>query len=57
MLQFAHPPRLKKFPRLLHLSNNDMESECLTSEGLIHPGLKPAQTSDLTLISQVSVDP
>ena len=34
-----------------------MESECLTSEGLIHPGLKPAQTSDLTLISQVSVDP
>ena len=31
-LEFANPPRLRKFPRLLDLSNNDMESECLTSE-------------------------
>ena len=31
-LEFANPPRLRKFPRLLDLTNNDMESECLTSE-------------------------
>ena len=31
-LQFANTPRLRKFPRMLDLTNNDMESECLTSE-------------------------
>ena len=31
-LEFANPPRLRKFPRMLELTNNDMESECLTSE-------------------------
>ena len=29
-LEFANSPRLRKLPRLLDLSNNDMESECLT---------------------------
>ena len=27
-LELANPPRLRKFPRLLNLTNNDMESEC-----------------------------
>ena len=31
-LGFANPLRLRTFPRLLDLTNNDMESECLTSE-------------------------
>ena len=31
-LELANPPRLIKFPTLLDLTNNDMESECLTSE-------------------------
>ena len=31
-LEFSNPPRLRKFPRLLDLTNNDIESECLTSE-------------------------
>ena len=31
-LDFANLPKLRKFPRLLDLSNNDMESECLASE-------------------------
>ena len=31
-LEFANPPRLRKVARLLDLTNNDMESECLTSE-------------------------
>ena len=31
-LEFANPLRLRKFPRLLDLNNNDMESECATSE-------------------------
>ena len=31
-LEFANPPRIIKFPALLDLTNNDMESECLTSE-------------------------
>ena len=31
-LEFANPPRLRKFPRMLDLNNNDMERECLTSE-------------------------
>ena len=30
-LEFANPPRLKNFPRLLDLANNDLENECLTS--------------------------
>ena len=29
-LEFSNPSRLRKFPRLLDLTNNDMESECLT---------------------------
>ena len=31
-LEFENPPRLRKFPRLLDLTNNGMKSECLTSE-------------------------
>ena len=31
-LEFANPLRFRTFPRLLDLTNNDMESECLTSE-------------------------
>ena len=31
-LEFANPPRSRKFPRLLDVTNNNMESECLTSE-------------------------
>ena len=31
-LESANPPRLRKFPRMLDLTNNDMDSECLTSE-------------------------
>ena len=31
-LKFANPPRLRKFCRMLDLTNNDMERECLTSE-------------------------
>ena len=31
-LEFANPPRLRKFPRLPDVTNNDMESELLTSE-------------------------
>ena len=31
-LEFANSPRLRKFPKLLDLTINDMESECLTSE-------------------------
>lgn len=30
-LEFANSPRLRKFHRLLDLSNNDMKSESLTS--------------------------
>ena len=30
-LEFANPPRLRKFPRLLDLANNDLENQCLTS--------------------------
>ena len=40
-LEFANPPRLRKIPRLLDLSNNDMESKCLTSQQ--NAGLNPAQ--------------
>ena len=32
VLQLANTPRLSKFRRMLDLTNNDMESECLTSE-------------------------
>lgn len=31
-LEFANPPRLRKFPRLLDQTNSEIESECLTSE-------------------------
>ena len=31
-LEFAKPPRLRKFSIMLDLTNNDMKSECLTSE-------------------------
>ena len=31
-LDFANPPRLRKFPRLLDMTNNDMEIECMTLE-------------------------
>ena len=31
-LEFANRPRLRKFSRLLDLTNNDIESECLNSE-------------------------
>ena len=31
-LEFANSPRLRKFPRLLDLGNNDVKSECLTTE-------------------------
>ena len=31
-LEFANPPTLRKFPRLLDLINNDIESEFLTSK-------------------------
>ena len=33
VLQFANSPRLRKLPRFLNLSNNDMQSESLT---LVH---------------------
>ena len=29
-LEFANHSKLRKFPRLLDLINNDMENECLT---------------------------
>ena len=31
-LKFANPLKLRTFPRLLDLTNSDMENECLTSE-------------------------
>ena len=51
-LEFANPPRLRKFPRLLDLKLKAWSPN-------IHPGLKPVQRSDLTLkkVSQVNVDP
>ena len=57
-LEFSNPPRLRKFPRLLDLTNNDIMSECLTSEHT-YPGLKAVQGSNLILkkVSQVIVDP
>ena len=31
-LEIANSPRSRKFPRLLDLGDNDVKSECLTSE-------------------------
>ena len=57
-LEFANPPRLRKFPKLLDLTNNDMESEFLTSEHTSKIETSP-ERSDLTpkKLNQVSVNP
>ena len=47
VLEFANPPRLRKFPRMLDLTNNDMESECLTSEHTSR--IETSPRNDLTL--------
>ena len=57
-LEFANPSRLRKFPRMLDLTNNDMESECLISEHTSRIETSPEKRSQIKKkVSQVSVDP
>ena len=46
-LEFSNPPRLRKFPRLLDLTNNDMECECLTSEHMSRIESSPEKRSHI----------
>ena len=46
-LEFANRPRLRKFPRLLDLTNNDIESECLNSEHTSRIETRPAKRSHI----------
>ena len=46
-LEFANPPRLRKFPRLPDLTNNDMESELLTSEHTSRVETSPEKQSHI----------
>ena len=46
-LEFSNPPRLRKFPRLLDLTNNDMESKCLISEHISRIETSPEKQSDI----------
>ena len=46
-VEFANPLRLRKFPRLLDLTNNNMESECLTSEHISRIETSPEKQSHI----------
>ena len=46
-LEFSNPPGLRKSPRLLDLTNNDMESECLISEHTCRIETSPEKRSPI----------
>ena len=62
-LEFANSPRLRKLPRLLDLSNNDMESECLTLEHTSRIETSPEKRSHIDkgksgkCVSSISLNP
>ena len=46
-LELSNPLRLRKFPRMLDLTNNDTESECLTSEHTSRVETSPEKRSHI----------
>ena len=46
-LEFSNPPGLRKSPRLLDLTNNDMENECLISEHTYRIETSPEKRSPI----------
>ena len=50
ILDFPNPFRLKKLPRLLDLTNNDTESECLTSEHTSRIEIIPEKRSHINKV-------